>query len=252
MMKLNKVWSVILLCVFTVMVCAVFAQEGGEAAAEAEQKLSLYDLISQGGWAMIPLGLCSLLLVSMIIMNARQVSQKKLIPEEVVADIHASSKMQDFGAVWNKVNAVDCFFTRGLKAGLRHVNVDDVASSVPRMEEAIGEAVSREEAQISFWINFLSLIAGVAPMIGLLGTVSGMIGAFQQIASGGMGKPELLAGDIGEALITTATGLTIAIPAVFSYFLFRNMLGRVLARAEEEYSMVMDELAGTGIVEMEE
>jgi biopolymer transport protein ExbB len=59
-------------------------------------------------------------------------------------------------------------------------------------------------------------------MIGLLGTVSGMIKAFQTIAAGGMGKPELLAGNIGEALITTAAGLIIAIPAMISYFIFKN------------------------------
>ena len=74
-------------------------------------------------------------------------------------------------------------------------------------------------------------------MLGLLGTVSGMIKAFQTMATGGMGKPELLAGNIGEALITTATGLIIAIPAMISYFIFKNnfiknmsTMGRLVSR----------------------
>jgi biopolymer transport protein ExbB len=71
-------------------------------------------------------------------------------------------------------------------------------------------------------INFLSIIGGTAPMLGLLGTVSGMIKAFALIAQGNMGDPAKLAGAIGEALITTATGLVIAIPAMISYFLFKN------------------------------
>ncbi len=114
------------------------------------------------------------------------------------------------------------------------------------MEGAIAEAVGREEAQVGFWINFLSLFTGISPMIGLLGTVSGMIGAFQKIGIGGMGKPELLAGNIGEALITTATGLIIAIPAMFAYFIFRNNLSRIVRDAESEYSVIIDSLTGTG------
>jgi biopolymer transport protein ExbB len=70
-------------------------------------------------------------------------------------------------------------------------------------------------------------------MVGLLGTVSGMIGAFQTIATGGMGKPELLAGDIGEALITTATGLTIGIPAMVFYFVLKNRLDTRLDELEK-------------------
>ena len=136
-------------------------------------------------------------------------------------------------------------FTNGLLPGLRKINPDDPAASKPDMESAIAEAVSREESQIGFWINFLSLITGVAPMIGLLGTVSGMIGAFQKIGMGGMGKPELLAANIGEALITTATGLTIAIPAMFAYFIFRNSLSRIVRDAEGEYSAILDSLTGT-------
>jgi biopolymer transport protein ExbB len=70
-------------------------------------------------------------------------------------------------------------------------------------------------------------------MIGLLGTVSGMISAFQTIGQVGRGDPSALAGDIGEALITTATGLTIGIPAMIAYFVFRNRLnGQILATVE--------------------
>lgn len=82
-------------------------------------------------------------------------------------------------------------------------------------------------------IQYLNVIATVAPMVGLLGTVSGMISAFQTIAAGGMGKPELLAGDIGEALITTATGLTIGIPAMVGYFFLRNRLDTQLELLEK-------------------
>jgi biopolymer transport protein ExbB len=77
-------------------------------------------------------------------------------------------------------------------------------------------------------------------MIGLLGTVSGMISAFQTIGRGGMGRPELLAGDIGEALITTATGLVIGIPAMIAYFVIKNRLNN---------AMIATAQAGTELLE---
>lgn len=94
------------------------------------------------------------------------------------------------------------------------------------------------------WIQYMNVIATIAPMVGLLGTVSGMIGAFQTIATGGMGKPELLAGDIGEALITTATGLTIGIPAMVCYFMLRNRLDSRLEEVEEWIQDAPDKAAG--------
>jgi len=78
-------------------------------------------------------------------------------------------------------------------------------------------------------INYLSIIGGTAPMLGLLGTVSGMIKAFSVISQGGMGDPGKLAGSIGEALITTATGLVIAIPAMMAYFVFKNNFIKTLS-----------------------
>jgi biopolymer transport protein ExbB len=92
----------------------------------------------------------------------------------------------------------------------------------------------------------LSLFASISPMIGLLGTVSGMIGAFGKIGLGGMGRPEQLAENIKEALFTTAAGLMIAIPAIFAFFLFRNNLSRIIREAEALYSEIMDALTGSG------
>ena len=79
-------------------------------------------------------------------------------------------------------------------------------------------------------------------MIGLLGTVSGMIGAFQTISAGGMGRPELLAGDIGEALITTAVGLVIGIPAMIAYFILRTRLDNRMMTTAQEAGRILDRL----------
>jgi len=232
---------------------AGWAQDAAPAAADtppaapAAKSLSLWDLIKQGGWAMWPLGLCSFTLIAMAVMNFLMISPKKMMPPEIVGQLRAAARNKDIGQAWTLATSISTLFTDALAAGLRHIDPEDPAASKPKMEEATAEAVARQESIAGFWINFLSLIAGIAPMLGLLGTVSGMIGAFQKISAGGMGKPELLAGNIGEALITTAAGLIIAIPAMFFYFLFRNLLNRIIIRAEENFSIIFDELTGTGI-----
>ena len=86
------------------------------------------------------------------------------------------------------------------------------------MEEAAIEEVNEGMKPL----NNLSVCAQIAPMLGLLGTVTGMIGAFNKIGMGAMGDPEKLAGDIGEAMITTAAGLIVAIPGMFAYFYLKG------------------------------
>ncbi len=237
----------VLLCSWTV----AFAQEPEAAPAK---KMTLWDLMVVGGWAMIPLGLCSFGLIAVVVINYRQVNRKKMLPPAVVEQLRAAARARDFPTLWQVANGTRCLFTNALSAGLRRIDPDNPAASKTRMEEAIAETAGREESQAGYWINFLSLITAISPMLGLLGTVSGMIGAFQKIAGGGMGKPELLAGNIGEALVTTATGLIIAIPALFFYFLFRNSLNGILQTAEEHYSIILDDLLGTGpaLVEVDE
>jgi len=223
----------------------VLAQDPNEPVAP--KTTTLMDLIRGGGWAMWPLGTLSFAMIAMATVNYQKINMNKMIPPETLGQLKASAKNQDVQKVYDLASAVPSLFTNALAAGLRKMNPDDPIGSKSLVEEAISEAVAREEAQFGFWINFLSLISAVSPMVGLLGTVSGMIGAFQKIGAGGMGKPEVLAGDIGQALITTATGLVIAIPAMFCFFMFRNLLNRIIQRAEGEYSEILDELTTSGL-----
>jgi hypothetical protein len=154
--------------------------------------ISLFDLMRQGGWAMFPLGLLSFTLFTLILLSWLQTTKGQ------------------FGIGLKKP-----------KAGSLYSQISQKKLS---QTDEIWTELDKHDASISSWIQYLNVIATVAPMVGLLGTVSGMIGAFQTIASGGMGKPERLAGDIGEALITTATGLTIGIPAMIFFFVLRNRL----------------------------
>jgi len=170
--------------------------------------LTLFNLLQQGGWAMFPLGglsLCLLILICFIWLQTTRGS---------------------FGLKPSRWS--DNTIKRQIEAVLEE------AVSLPETDKQAkaGEKLERVEGDTLRWIQYLNVIATIAPMVGLLGTVSGMISAFQTIAAGGMGKPELLAGDIGEALITTATGLCIGIPAMIFYFVLRNRLEQRLVELE--------------------
>ncbi len=168
--------------------------------------ITLFELLRQGGWAMYPLGTLSLSLFILILYAWMQTSKGY------------------YG--FRKSRLTEVPVTRQLLERIQSVETGD------RLEKMRDLATSIEGTTIR-WIQYLNVIATIAPMVGLLGTVSGMIGAFQTIASGGMGKPELLAGDIGEALITTATGLTIGIPAMVFYFVLKNRLDQRLEELEQ-------------------
>ena len=209
-----------------------------------QRSMTLWDLIKSGGWAMWPLGLCSFAVVALTVLNFQRVSRRSMIPSGVLAQIRSTAQGGDYEQVLNIASASDSFFTRALAAGLNKIQPDDLAGSRPMVEAAVAETASREEAKYSFFINFLSLLTSMSPMWGLLGTVSGMIGAFSKIGEGGMGKPEMLAKNISEALVCTATGLFIAITAMGFYFLFKNILNTVIKDAEQYFGEVLDRVMG--------
>ena len=216
------------------------------SALQVQNEVTLIHLIKSGGWAMWPLGACSFATITLILLNFQRVNRGKMVPQAQVAQIKVAAATGDVQQVWNTASATDTFFVRGLLAGLRQYRAEDPQGARKRIEEAIGETAGREETRYAFFVNFLALLTTMSPMWGLLGTVSGMIGAFSKIGGGGMGKPEMLAKNISEALVCTATGLLIAICAMGFYFLFRNILNTVMKDAEAGYSEILDALMGQG------
>jgi biopolymer transport protein ExbB len=131
-------------------------------------------------------------------------------------------------------------FTNTFGAGLERVldGVDDF----DKVDESVKEASVEQVTRLMKPIDYLSIIGATSPMLGLLGTVSGMIKAFQTMGTQGMGKPELLAANIGEALITTAVGLVIAIPAMFFFFSFKKRFAKILATLGRNLGYLFDAL----------
>ncbi|MGF1451957.1 MAG: MotA/TolQ/ExbB proton channel family protein [Opitutales bacterium] len=211
-----------------------------EAAAAGQQ--NLFDLIVQGGWAMWPLGLCSLFMLFLVVFCFLQTGQGKFVPGSLCENVNGLLREHRVDEARQALEGNNTVFSRSLFAALGKARPDAPDGNKGKVEEALSENLEAEENAIAQWVNYLNVIAAVAPMIGLLGTVSGMISAFQVLASRGFGQPELLAGNIGEALVTTATGLTIGIPAMIFYFILRNRLGSRMILAVQAASTAADEL----------
>jgi len=214
---------------------ALFAQDTETSEAAGEASLSLWGLIQQGGWAMYPLGLCSLVMFFLIFYAWKETHRKKFY---TAAQTTEASEHLSQGAVEECAAALASGNTL-LGRALSPV-VLKLGQNREKAEALFIENLEAEENSVSQWVTYLNVVASVAPMIGLLGTVSGMISAFQTIGRGGMGRPELLAGDIGEALITTATGLTIGIPAMIAYFVLRNRLNSAMIATAQTGTEIMD------------
>jgi biopolymer transport protein ExbB len=212
------------------------AQEVSEAVND--DKLNLFSLIQQGGWAMYPLGACSLAMFFLIFYSWKETSRKKFFTPEQVQTASAAIAAKDYAKGQTCLTEHNSLLARALAPALPKLEFNR-----EKAENLFIENLEAEENAVSQWVTYLNVVASVAPMIGLLGTVSGMISAFQTIGRGGMGRPELLAGDIGEALITTATGLVIGIPAMIAYFVLKNRLNT---------AMIATAQAGTEVLEAED
>ncbi|MBT5900850.1 MAG: MotA/TolQ/ExbB proton channel family protein [Opitutaceae bacterium] len=197
-----------------------------EAATSGD--VSLGHLWQQGGWAMYPLALFSVAAFGLILYNALNIREQPLLRADVSSELNELLAQGDVEAAKAACDASPCLVANITRAGLVRANPQSYDSEV--VEKAMEEASVEEIAGPFGVISYLSILATLAPMVGMLGTVSGMIKAFRNIALGGMGRPELLADNISEALITTAVGLVVGIPAMFAFFFFKSRYARLTSR----------------------
>lgn len=202
------------------------AQETAAAAAGGD--VSFGQLWRQGGWAMWPLAGFSVAAFGLILYNALSIREVALLRPDVVEHLQGTLAQGDLAGAKAVCAASPGMVANITAAGLARATAEDFDASA--VEKAMEEASVEEIAGPFSVISYLSILATLAPMVGMLGTVSGMIKAFRNIALGGMGKPELLADNISEALITTAVGLIVGIPAMFAFFFFKSRYARLTSR----------------------
>lgn len=205
----------------------VSAEVQNETADLPAQK-TLIDQYKTGGWAMYPLTLFSIAALGLVAYNFMTVRPELILQSESMVEIDTALEALDIEKAKSICEASPAPTTNIIAAGLNRVNLQDYDPAP--IKEAIEEASSEELAGPYILINYLSVIGSLAPMIGLLGTVSGMVKAFNVIETEGAGSAQALAGNISEALITTASGMIVGIPAMFFFFLFKNKYGKITSR----------------------
>lgn len=166
--------------------------------------------------------LLSFVMVALVMMNVLQVRRDNLLPPEFIETFEQRLTTKDYQGAYDIARNDDSFIGRVLAAGLSKLN-RGYNEAIEGMQE-VGED---ENMALEHRISYLALIGSIAPMVGLMGTVWGMIGAFEEIAtSPTQPKPKDLAQDIYTALFTTFEGLVIAIPAMIAYSMLRNRVAR--------------------------
>jgi biopolymer transport protein ExbB len=216
------------------------------APAKAESK-TLISYYFSGGILMHPMSLGLFGVVWLTLYHIMVLRKSRLAPASDVEALRALMYQRDALGAHAYCEQHDSFLACALGAGAAKLNKDAPDFNKAAAENAVVESVDQQETRMSFWLNLISVIAALSPMLGLLGTVQGMIGAFDTIGKGGMGKPELLAGDIGIALITTFYGLCIGIPAMLAFFLFRGIFNARLAQISVTLNDLLELFTGEGV-----
>jgi biopolymer transport protein ExbB len=216
-MKMNlrtTSFSAVLLGLMTI---AASAQE----AAGGVHKKTLMDLFIEGGWVMYPITACSVAMIWFIVDGYIRTSAGKLYPVDHVTQLRELFKKGDYVGAYAFAKTAGSPVADVVRAGVAFT-----PDGKTMTEEAIISEITRIQAELKGRSSYLSVIGVCTPMIGLTGTVTGMMSAFETLGTSGVGDPSKLSGAIGEVLVATASGLFIAIPAFISYYLLANRINK--------------------------
>ena len=199
----------------------------------------MFEMVQAGGWLMLPILLCSVIALAIVIERFWSLQSKKINPPHLVNQVWQ----------WHKTGSLDDERIQALALSSPLGKILAVGLSNrqhPRdiMKESIEEAGRQVVLELERFLNTLGTIASISPLLGLLGTVIGMIKVFAQITEHGVGNPNVMAGGISEALITTAAGLSVAIPSLIFYRYFRGKVDELVLEMEDEALKVVDVMHG--------
>ncbi|MHC4878221.1 MAG: MotA/TolQ/ExbB proton channel family protein [Planctomycetota bacterium] len=210
------------------------ADGGDEAPPLDEDQSFLSWMIEASGIFGGLILLLSFMMVALVMMNILQVRRDNFVPQAFIEQFEQRLNARDFQGAYEQARADDSLVARVLAAGLAKVNL-----GYDRAVEGMQEVGDDENMALEHRLSYLALISAIAPMLGLMGTVYGMIMSFRVIAtSPTTPKPSELAGGISSALFTTLEGLVVAIPAMVFYAILRNRIARFIM----EVSMVSEGL----------
>ena len=199
----------------------------------------MLELMKAGGLLMWPILLCSIIALAIVIERFWSLQSERITPKNLVNKVWQWAKNGQLDV--KKINDLrrESPLGRLLAAGL--VNMQHDREVMKESIEEVGRHVAHE---LERFLNTLGTIAQIAPLLGLLGTVIGMIKVFSVITTQGVGDPSILAEGISMALITTAAGLTVAIPTLMFYRYFRGKVDELVLTMEQESLKLVEVIHG--------
>ncbi|MGV6476192.1 MotA/TolQ/ExbB proton channel family protein [Azotobacter vinelandii] len=205
----------------------------------------MWELVKAGGWMMLPIVLCSVVALAIIIERLWSLRPGRVTPPNLLGQVWR----------WIQDKQLNGDKLKELRAGspLGQILAAGLANSKHGrevMKECIEEAAARVIHDLERYLNALGTIAGIAPLLGLLGTVLGMIEIFSSFMGSGMANASQLAGGISTALITTAAGLFVAIPALFFHRYLQRRVDELVVGMEQEAIKLVEVLQGDREVDL--
>jgi biopolymer transport protein ExbB len=202
----------------------------------------LLSIFEKGGVMMYPILFSSVLILGIAIERLYNLRRKNVINSDFLKKVRNQWDWKDIKKTLQLCNTFDNSLSRILKVGVLRVG-----GKLDEIERAIEGAGQHEASLMNSNLRVLGAVANITPMMGLLGTVLGMIKAFNVISLSGTGNPGLVASGISEALITTAAGMAVGIPALALYHYFRGKIDRYVFEMEEISFELIEELYYDGI-----
>ena len=199
----------------------------------------MLELVQSGGWLMVPILLCSVVAAAVCIERAWALQGKRVVPKNLLAQVWNQMKKNEFDPQKLRElrgrSPLGLIFAAGITNSRRGRDI---------MKEAMEEAAGQVMHEMERYLTALGTVASISPLLGLLGTVVGMIQVFTELVNQGAGNASALAGGISQALITTAAGIGVAIPALLFHRYFLRRVDDLVVTMEQEASKFVEIVNG--------
>lgn len=203
-------------------------------------KSKMFEMVKAGGWLMLPIIASSIVALAIVIERFWSLRRDNIIPDQLVNKVWHWVQQKQMTAERLRDLREDSLLGQILAVGIVNAN-----QKREIMKESIEDTGRHVVVELEKFLNTLGTIAAITPLLGLLGTVVGMIQVFSVITSVGVGDPAELAGGISKALITTAAGISVAIPSLFFYRYFRGRVDQTIIEMEQEALKLVDAFHGS-------
>lgn len=205
----------------------------------------MFEIIKAGGWLMLPIIACSIIATAICVERILALRISKVAPPQLLGEVWGWIKNNQLDA--NKIRILKQSSPLGL---LFATGLTNARHGREIMKESLEETAAVAVHSMERYMNALGTVALVAPMLGLIGSVLGIMNVFNEIRFHGTGDPAVLAGGISEALITTASGLLVAVPATIMHRFFNGRITSLVLMLEQETLKLVDAVHGDRKVEL--